>query len=138
MLNLRMAGEVDLAGDLERLGFGLDAVEFDRRRADPLDALQAPEKIEMPPGAAEFAVGRELQAHLGLFLDDLLDLAVFDVFQRGSGNLAFGEFRACLFQRRGAQQAADHVGAERRRGALGHGCFAPSISTVMPAQAGIQ
>ncbi len=118
MFDHRMAGEIDLAGDLERLGLGLDAMEFDRRRADPLDALQAPEKIEMPPRAAEFAVGRELQAHLGLFLDDFLDLTVFDIFQRGGRNLAFGEFRARLFQRRGAQQAADHVGAEGRRGAL--------------------
>ena len=32
----------------------------------------------MPPGAAELAVGRELEADLLLLLDDLLDLAVFD------------------------------------------------------------
>ena len=41
MLDHRMAGEIDLAADLERLRLGIDAVEFDRRRADPLDALQA-------------------------------------------------------------------------------------------------
>ena len=46
--------------------------------ADHLDALQAAEEIEMPPRAAEFAVGRKLQADLFLLLDDLDDLAVFD------------------------------------------------------------
>ena len=75
MLDLRVAGEIDLAGDLDRLGFGVDAVKLDRRRADPLDALQAPEKIEMPPGAAELAVGSELEADLLLLLDDLFDFA---------------------------------------------------------------
>src|SRR6185312_6129027 len=51
MLDLRMPGEVDLAGDLQRLGLGVDAVELDRRRADLLDAFQAPEEIEVPPRA---------------------------------------------------------------------------------------
>ena len=35
-------------------------------------------------------------------------------------DFALGEFGARLFQRRRAQQTADHVGAKRRRGALGH------------------
>jgi hypothetical protein len=95
-------------------------VELDSGRGgNRRNAFEAAEEIEMPPGAAEFAVGRELETDLGLLLDDLLDLAVFDFFQRG-GDLAFGEFGARLLQGRGSQQAADHVGAKRRRGALGH------------------
>jgi hypothetical protein len=39
-----------------------------------LDAIEAPEEIEMPPGAAEFAVGDRLQPGLFLLLDDPLDL----------------------------------------------------------------
>ena len=42
---------------------------------------KAPEEIEMPPGAAELAVGGELQPDLFLLLDDLLDLAVLDRFE---------------------------------------------------------
>jgi hypothetical protein len=59
MLDHRMVDEIDLTGDLDCLGFRLDAVKFDRRRADHLDALQSLEEIEVPPGAAEFAIGRE-------------------------------------------------------------------------------
>ncbi len=137
MLDHRMAGEVDLAVDPDGLVLGLDAMEFDAGRGgDRRDAFEPAEEIEMPPGAAEFAVGGELQADLGLLLDDLLDLAVFDRFQRGGGDLAFGEFGARLLQRRGAQQAADHVGAERRRGALGHLVSLPFLIRLVPAHAG--
>src|SRR5476649_1690483 len=47
-----------------------DLHSFPTRRSSDLE-------IEMPPGAAEFAIGRELETDIGLFLDDLLDLAVF-------------------------------------------------------------
>ncbi len=102
-------------------GLGFDAAEFDRRRADHLDALESPEEIEMPPGAAEFAVGGELEADLFLLPDDLFDLAVLDRCQRGGVDLALGALLARGFQRRGAQEAADVVGAERRFAAWGHG-----------------
>ena len=46
-----------------------------------LDAVEAPEEIEMPPRAAEFAVGHRLQPDFFLLLDDALDLAVFDGLQ---------------------------------------------------------
>ncbi len=127
MLDLRMAGEIDLAVDLDGLALGVHAVELDRRRLDQIDALQAPEEIEMPPGAAELAVGGELEADLFLLLDDLLDRAVFDRLQRGIVDLALGVLLARLLQRRRAQQAADVIGAERRLGALGHCCFLPLV-----------
>ena len=85
-----------------------------------LDAVEAPEEIEMPPGAAEFAVGDRLQADVFLLLDDAFDLAILDRFQRSGIDLAFGAPLARLFQRGRTQQAADMIGAERRLGALRH------------------
>ena len=71
--------EVHLAGHAHAARLGLDAGELDavvgRVALDPAEAF---EKIEMPPGAAVFAVGRKLQADLLLLGDDLLDLGVFD------------------------------------------------------------
>ena len=68
---------------------GLDAVELDAGiGGDRRDAGKPAEEIEMPPGAAEFAVGGELEADLLLLLDDLLDLAVFDRLERVGGDLA--------------------------------------------------
>ena len=49
-----------------------------------LDAVELAEEIEVPPGAAELAVGRQLQADILLLLDDLLDLAVLDLLEVGS------------------------------------------------------
>ncbi len=64
------------------LRLGLHALELDAVvELVDLDAVEHAEEIEMPPGAAEFAVGGELEADLFLLLDDLLDLAVFDLFQ---------------------------------------------------------
>ena len=79
-----------------------------------LDAVEAPEEVEVPPGAAELAVGDRLQADLLLLLDDALDLAVLDRLERVGADLAFGASAARLVQRGGTQQAADVVGAERR------------------------
>ena len=42
--------------------------------------------------------------------------AIFDLAQRGGRDLAFGAALARGFQRRGAQQAADMIGAEGRFG----------------------
>ena len=77
-----VGGEVQLAGHLQALGLGLDAVELDAVvEHDALAAGQVPEEIEVPPGAAELAVGGELQAHLLLLLEDLPDLLVLDLLQ---------------------------------------------------------
>ena len=43
-----------------------------------LGAVEAPEEIEMPPRAAELAVGDGFEADVLLLLDDALDLAVLD------------------------------------------------------------
>ena len=67
----------------------LDAGELDAvRGAHQLGAIEQLEEVELPPGAAKFAVGRKLQADLFLLLDDLLDLLILDRFQRGGVDLA--------------------------------------------------
>jgi len=113
MLEMRMAGEIDLAGDLDRLVLGFDALELDAGRGgDRFDAFQPFEEIEMPPGAAEFTVGREPEADVLLLLDDALDLAVFDRLERGGVDFALGALGARVLERGRTQQAADVIGAE--------------------------
>ena len=88
---MRMVGEADLA-----VTRTLSALVSTPAKLDPfaglidLDAVEPLEEIEMPPGAAEFAVGGELEADLLLLLDDFLDLAVFDRLERGGVDLASG------------------------------------------------
>ena len=132
-----MPGETELAGDLQPFVARGDAGKSDAAVHHVLvDAVEAPEEIEMPPGAAEFAVGDRLQTDLFLFFDDALDLAVFDRFQVGGGNFAFRPFVARRFQRRRPQQAADVIGAEWRFGALRHCCFAPFTFFLIPPLSG--
>jgi hypothetical protein len=74
-----MLGEANLADRAHALGLGLDAGEDDALAGRiHLDAVEAFEEVELPPRAAQLAVGRELEAHLLLLPDDLFDLAVFD------------------------------------------------------------
>ena len=123
MLEHRVAGKADLAGHLDAFVARGDAGESDAALHDVLlDPVEAPEEIEMPPRAAEFAVGDRLQADFFLALDDADNLAVLDRFQRGGVDLAFGAPLARLLERGRTQQAADVIGAEGGHGALGH-CF---------------
>ena len=128
MLDHRMAGKADLAGDLHALIARRHRGEGDAGiHHVALDAVEAPEKVEMPPRAAEFAVGDRLQAGRFLFADDGFDLAIFDGLERRGVDLALGMLLARLFQRGRAQQRADMIGAERRFGALAHFCSAFSF-----------
>ena len=69
----------DLAADRDGLGLGLDAVELDAVvELHQFAAIEPAEEIEVPPRAAELAVGHRLKADRLLFRDDLLDFAVFD------------------------------------------------------------
>ena len=66
-----MAGEAELAGDARALGPRLHAGKGDALVHDiALDAVETPEEIEVPPRAAELAVGDGAQPHLLLLLDD--------------------------------------------------------------------
>src|SRR6185369_4361818 len=79
-----------------------------------------PEKVEMPPGAAELAIGRELQSDFFLLPDDLFDLAVFDSVERSGIDFVPRTLGAGFLERCGSQQAADMVGAEWRSFSLCH------------------
>src|SRR3972149_202606 len=79
----------------------------------------------MPPGAADFAVGDRLQAALFLASDDALDLAVLDRLECRRIDFASGALLARLLQRGRTQQAADVIGAKRRRRALRHRVSSP-------------
>ena len=79
VLEHRMAAEIDFVDDARAFRPRGHAGERDpgvHRVA--LDAGEAPQKIEVPPRAAELAVGDRVEADLFLLLDDLLDLAVLD------------------------------------------------------------
>ena len=84
--------------------------------ADGVDADVAELAVEeaVIGAAAEFAVGRELQADALLQRERILDGLVLGRGQRGLVDFAAGEFRALVEQRLRAQQAADVLGAERR------------------------
>src|SRR6202035_1673928 len=85
----------------------------------------------MPPGAAEFAVGREFQSDRGLPVHDLLDLHVLDLAQILGRNLALLELRARLLDARRPQQAANLVGAEGGFCSL-HGFYSREKIKVIP------
>src|SRR5262249_8811192 len=107
---------------------GLDPGELDALAGRiALHAVEPLVEIEMPPRAAELAVGGELEADLRLLRDDLLDLAILDLLELFGRDLALLMPGAGLLERRRAQQAADVVGAERRLGTL-HGI--PQMSGV--------
>src|SRR6516165_4453442 len=82
------------------------------------DAVQAPEKIELPPRAAELAVGDAAQADLLLLAGHVLDLAIFDGRKLCRGDLAFGALFARLLQGSRPQQASYVIGAKRRLASL--------------------
>ena len=116
-----MDGEADLARHAHGLGdsdaalkvhasIGLDG-------GDPVEVL---EEIEVPEGAAELAVGDRLQADLLLPLDESADLPVLHLLERAVRDFAAAMFLARVLEKLRAQEAADHVGAERRLCAL-HG-----------------
>src|SRR4029453_9642561 len=76
------------------------------------------EKVEVPPGAAELAVGRKLKAKLLLLLDDVLDLAILDRLELGRRDGALFALGARFLERSGSQEAADMIGTKWRFGPL--------------------
>jgi len=137
MVQHRMvAGEIELADHPHRVMPGLDARELDAGLGmKQFAAGQLGEKVEMPPGAAEFAVGREFQADRGLLVDDLLDLEVLGLAQVVGRDLALLQPGARLLDARRPQQAADLVGAERGFGSL-HGLNSRGIFIAFSSEVG--
>src|SRR4029077_8316996 len=110
-----------LAGHLYALVAGRDGGKRDAGiHVVALGAVEPPEKVEVPPGAAELAVGDGLQADLLLLLDHPLDLAIFHRLEVGGADLTLGALFPCLLQRCGTQEATDVVGTERGLGSF-HG-----------------
>ncbi|MNW01426.1 hypothetical protein D3C71_1970580 [compost metagenome] len=58
----------------------------------PLYTIKTPEEIEMPPRAAQFAVGYSLKTNLFLFLHELHNLVVLYLLQLLGSNFAVLEF----------------------------------------------
>src|SRR4029079_8116467 len=126
VLHHRMVGEADLALDADAARLGLNALELDAVvEFVDLDAVEHAEEGEVPPLATELAIGGDLEPDLLLLLDDLLDLAILDRLELAGTDLALLALGARLSQRRGAQDAADHVGAIGRLGPARHGRFPP-------------
>src|SRR4029453_9183783 len=87
----------------------------------------------MPPRAAKLAVGGKFQPDVFLLPDDFFNLAVLDRFQCRCIDLFLCVLCPRLFQGRGAQQTADMVGPEGRRGAWRHDCFVSSLEQLREA-----
>jgi hypothetical protein len=132
VLQHRMVGEAELAGDADALRLGLDALELDAVvELVDLDVVEHAEEIEMPPGAAKLAVARELEPDLLLLGDDVADLAILDLLELTRGDLAFLALGAGILERRGTQEAADVVGTVGRDGPV-HRAISLLIGSVAP------
>ena len=115
----------DLAGDVQRGRGPLDGArgvgelhgQVARRLGYPANLV---DEVHMPGGPAELSVGGRLQADLLLHPHRAGDLLVLDRAQAGRLDPSGGKVLAGLMQPRGAQQAADVVGPERRAGSGGH------------------
>ncbi|MNC36403.1 hypothetical protein D3C75_849240 [compost metagenome] len=117
MLQEGMAGEADLAGQSCRVRPGFHTVEhITLVHQHMLHTVEAPEEIQVPVAAAEFAVGDCLQAQLLLLFHQLADFPVFYFRQCFPADDPGGELLSCCFQSGRAQEAADHVIAVRGGG----------------------
>ena len=106
VLQHRVIGEVDLAGDADALRLGLHTLKLDAVvELVDLDVVETVIEIEVPEHAAVLAVGRALQADLFLLLDDLRDFLVLDLLQIGRADLPLVALRTRLGDRRGAQDS---------------------------------
>src|SRR5262245_27825118 len=114
-----MVGETELADHADAQRLGLDPLELDAVvEFIDLDAVQHAEEIEVPPRAAELAVGGELEADLFLLSDHVADLAIFHRLERLGGDLALLLLGARLVNRGRTQETAYMIGTERRLGSF--------------------
>ena len=79
-----------------------------------VEPVEHPHEIEVPEGAAEFAVGHRLEARILLHLDDALDRLVLDLGKLlGVHRLVFVVGLAGLLDRIRTEETADDIGAVR-------------------------
>lgn len=71
------------------------------------------EKVQMPEGAAEFAVGHSLEAVLHFLFHEILDEAVFERGERGTIEFPGLKSVTRVEQFFGAQKAADDISTIR-------------------------
>ena len=129
MLDHGVAVETELSDDAHALWPGLDAMERDALRAvERLRAGESFQKIEMPPRAAELAVGDGLQARLFLLVYEFLYLAIFDGVEVVGGDLPLFALLARFRDGGRAQQAADVISAKRRLAPLHDSTSSPYLS----------
>ena len=126
-----VGGKVELARDLQALGLGLrrrgTGCRGRARRARSPSRCQKKSKCHQERrNSPSVASCRPTSSCLP---DDLPDLLVLDRLQLGGVICALLALGARVLERRGAQQAADHVGTEGRRGRR-HGVYS-SCSTVV-------
>src|SRR5687768_2669521 len=97
-----------------------------------LDAVEAVQEVDVPPVAAELAVGDRLQADVLLQLHRLADRLVLGGLQLAGGGGALAHLLAQVVQLMGTQQAADVVGPEWRfhLGTPYAACFSASALSV--------
>src|SRR5690349_16263092 len=74
-------------------------------------AVEARQKVEVPPVTPEFTIGDALEADRLLPLDCVRDRAVLDLSQRLGIQCARFEACACLGQLRRTQETADVIGS---------------------------
>ncbi len=126
MLQHRVVGKPDLADDADTARLGLDALELDAViELVDFDPVKHAVEVEVPPRAAIFPIGRELEAQFLLPGDDLCNLGVFHRLEIARGHLSLLVLFARFLERRRAQDRAYMVGAERRFCAIGHGRISP-------------
>src|SRR5208282_6142413 len=89
VLQHRVLGKAELAVDARPAVPGLHTLEWEALvHLVDFHTVEHAEEIEVPPRAAELAVGRDLEPDLLLFFDDLLDLAVLDLLELSRADLA--------------------------------------------------
>jgi len=84
-----VTGKAELAVDPGPAVPGVHALEWEAViHLVDFHAVEHAEEIKVPPGAAELAVGGDLQSDLLLLSDDLLNFAVFDLLELSVADLA--------------------------------------------------
>jgi hypothetical protein len=94
---------------------GLHTLELDAViELHDVDAVEHPEEVEVPPGATELTVARDLETRGALAGDEVDDLRVLDRSQLRIRQLSRCAAAAGGGQARRAEEASDDVGTERR------------------------
>ena len=106
--------EADLAVDLDALGLGLHALELDAVvELHDVDAVEESEEVEVPPRAAELAVGGQLQPGILFAHDEVGDRRILDPGEGVGVDRPFGVLGTGALEGLGTQETADDVGAVR-------------------------